>query len=89
MISLAIILEGDGALGDVRERVVEGDFTKIMALDSGMASGKPSVGVVIELPDGRVVLGQTSMSLLLGAADAFRARFGDPRADGEAKAGAQ
>jgi hypothetical protein len=84
---LSIILDGDGALKEERDRVVEGEFTRVLTLDSGMASGKPSVGVVVELPDGTVALGQTSLGLFLMAADAFKAKHGDPRLDEETKGG--
>ena len=87
MTSLAIILDGAGALKG--ERVVVGEFTRVLTLDSGMASGKPSVGVVVELPDGSVVLGQTSLGLFLAAADAFKARHGDPRLDETTAGGKQ
>jgi len=86
MPGLKIILEGEGSLQGLREHIVEGVVTHVIALGDGMASGKPSVGIVIQMPDGRAVFGQTSMVLFLSAADAFRARHGDPRKDEEAKA---
>jgi hypothetical protein len=85
MTGLKILLEGDGALFHVRDRVVEGEMTTILLLDGGMGSGRPSIGVVIELPDGKVVLGQTSLSLLLIAAELFKAKHGDPRLDDATK----
>jgi hypothetical protein len=42
-------------------------------------SGKPSVALGFELPDGRWVLAETSLALFLTAAEALRARYGDPR----------
>lgn len=46
------------------------------ALEAGMASGKASVSLCFELPDGRVVLVETSLALLEGAARALAARYG-------------
>ncbi len=73
-------LEGDAAfsdLADKTERVIHltGSFT-IAALEAGMTSGRPSLALRIDLPDGRVVIQETSVRLFLSAADAIRARFG-------------
>lgn len=48
-------------------------------LSAGMKSGDPAVLLVFPLPDGRVVLAETSLRLFLTAADAFKAKHGDPR----------
>lgn len=52
---------------------------EVGALPGGMASGAPSVAFCFSLPDGRVVLAETSLALFLGAGDALKARYGDPR----------
>lgn len=52
---------------------------EIGALTGGMASGAPSVAFCFELPDGQVVIAETSMALFLTAGDALKARYGDPR----------
>ena len=52
---------------------------QIGGLERGMASGKPSLALVFVIPGGEVVLAETSLALFLTAADAFKARFGDPR----------
>lgn len=51
----------------------------IGGLAGGMASGKPSVGIHFTLPNGEGVVFETSLALFLAAADALKARFGDPR----------
>lgn len=85
MIGLDIDLQGDGAFRAEFERmgnpihVKDGVPIKITALDGGMVGGRPSVAISITLPDGRWVLAETSLRLFLTAADALRARFGDPR----------
>lgn len=57
---------------------VDGEI-EIGGLDGGMSSGKPSVAFCFGLPSGEVVLAETSMALFLTAADALKARYGDPR----------
>jgi hypothetical protein len=49
-------------------------------LAGGMRSGQPSVMLRLNLPDGSVALGETSLGLFLQAADALRCVYGDPRA---------
>lgn len=51
----------------------------VAVLEGGMASGAPSVALRVDLPDGKVVVAETSLKLFLAAADALKARFGDPR----------
>ena len=51
----------------------------IGALPAGMSSGLPSVGICIDLPNGEYVFAETSLKLFLNAADALKARYGDPR----------
>ena len=82
MPSLRIILDGDGAWPDLTQKandglLLQGKWTGIAALPGGMASGRPSVSIRIDLPDGRVVWTETSMRLFLSAARAFTARYGD------------
>jgi hypothetical protein len=89
MPELHIILDGSGQipqLADGRPVIKVDDFT-IAALPHGMSTGRPSVAVVIDLPDGAHVFAQTSLRLLLSAADAFKARYGDPRQDDPAGPG--
>jgi hypothetical protein len=80
MIGLHIILDGEGAWKDLFDKQVrEATDIHIAALPNGMASGKPSVAFRLDLSDGSVAIGQTSLALLLTAADALRLRYGDPR----------
>ena len=54
---------------------------KITALKGGMTSGLPSVAMCFDLPDGRVVLAETSLRLFRTAAAAlegWRVREGQP-----------
>jgi hypothetical protein len=74
---MRIILEGDNAFDEYRDVItVDTEVAAVAGLSGGMASGKPSVGFLIPLPDGKYAVAQTSMELFLGAARAFAARFG-------------
>jgi hypothetical protein len=55
-----------------------GELRGVAALPRGTVSGKPTVTFRVDLPDGTVVLAETTLSLFLSAADAFKARHGDP-----------
>ena len=79
---LDIILEGDGAFKDVDPKKLAHttEPIRIAALEGGMESGKPSLVIGCFLPNnGGCVIAETSLALFLSAADAFKARFGDPR----------
>lgn len=84
MIALDIKLGGDGAWPELAEKdargllihLAEGSTLGVAALAGGMSSGRPSVAFKFDLPDGRVVLAETSLRLFLAAADALRARYG-------------
>lgn len=78
MIHMGIILDGDGAWPDLGEKTVhKTTVDSVTALAAGMVSGNTSVAVRVNLPDGSVVIAETSLRLFLGAAAAFRARYGD------------
>lgn len=80
--SMTIKLDGDNAWPDLfnqRQRLIHignGSHIEVAALAGGMTSGRPSVMFRIDLPDGRVVLAETSMRNFLMAARAFEARYG-------------
>lgn len=87
MIAIELKLDGDGAWPDFEyiietDRLIEANALKIAALGGGMKSGNPSVSIRLDLPGGGVALAQTSLALFLMAADALKARYGDPRMDG-------
>ncbi len=85
MVPLHIVLDGDDILAGQQDKlkkpctVMEADELTITSLVAGMTSGKPSVTLILGFPDGSVRLVQTSLRLFLTAADAFKARHGDPR----------
>lgn len=84
MIGLSLQLDGDAAYPDLLDRAADvihlaNDAPPIgvTALPGGMTSGRTSVMLRIDLPDGRVVLAETSLRLFLLTADMLRARYGD------------
>lgn len=72
-----IKLDGEGLLAGMdRENIVHvTDPITITTLAGGMASGKPSVVIIIDLPDGRKVLAETSAELFIAAVQAIKGRY--------------
>lgn len=85
MPALNIILDGTGAWPDLAEKQARGLFIHtqgdmaVAALPGGCESGAPSVSIRIDLPNGQSIMAETTLALWLTAADAFRAKYGDPR----------
>lgn len=84
MPELSINLDGDAAWPDLRSKpqnkiihLAAGKTIQVAALEGGMASGKPSVCFRIDLPDGRVVLAETSARLFVMAAAAIVGKWPD------------
>lgn len=86
MLAIDLKLDGDGAYADLDEKMGTGQLIHlgngarpigITALKDGMASGRPSVMLRLDLPDGRAVLAETSLRLFLAVADVLRAEYGD------------
>ncbi len=83
MPALSIFLDGPEAFTPIPSGATVHHVTKAMEvalLEGGMASGKPSVMLRLELPDGSVVIAETSLALFMMAADAFEARHPRPEA---------
>jgi hypothetical protein len=79
MTMIHLLLEGDGAFRDLQgkeDQVIHltAPFT-VAALDRGTTGGNPSVMIRIDLPDGRVVLQETTAKLWFTVARALRGRF--------------
>lgn len=91
---LNIKLDGDQCWPDLaakRERgeLIQTETISVALLPGGMSSGKASVAIRIELPDGRTVIAQTSLELFDSAARAFRGRLeylAEQRGKGEGQA---
>lgn len=82
MVELEIIVGGDGCWPDLIEKLERGQLIhvttgmQVASLEKGMTSGKPSVSIRIDLPDGRTIVSETSLNLFLKAAEIFKARYG-------------
>lgn len=82
MPAITVIVEGDGAWTDLNEKEVINMMgnnvppIQIAALPGGMASGKTSVTLRLDLPDGKVLMTETSFALLKAAVRAIEARYG-------------
>jgi hypothetical protein len=50
-------------------------LVQLAMLREGTVGNRPSVTIRLDLPDGRVVLAQTSLRLFLAAAEVFRAAW--------------
>lgn len=71
--------QGDGAWPDIAQKVERGEVIHLVGeglqlalLPGGMSSGAASVMLRIDLPDGRVVIAETSMALLETAVRTFQ-----------------
>ncbi len=85
MPALTIILDGDGAFPDLIDRwddVIhlgnDAPPITITGLVGGMTSGRPSLMLRLDLPNGKVVIAETSWALFHAAHMAFAAKFGVP-----------
>jgi hypothetical protein len=79
VVTLKIDIDGTGAWDDLASRdVVPGTWTRLAALPGGMTSGALSIAILVELPDGRAVLAETSWRLLHAAVTALAACYGVP-----------
>ena len=81
-----IVPAGDGCWPDLREKRERGLLLDAMGenasitfagLSGGMESGRASVSIRIDLPDGRVVVTETSLRLFKAAAVALAAKYPD------------
>lgn len=79
---IKVNLEGDGCWKDLKSKINTEDVVwmrdgviQIAALSKGMRSGKPSLSIRFDLPDGKIVISETSMQLFLNAAELLRQRY--------------
>jgi hypothetical protein len=79
MLAMKITLDGDRAWPELRMRRVihvgnDAPPIGVVLFDGGLASGRPSVALRIDLPDGSTVIAETTASLFCKAARAIEAR---------------
>lgn len=76
-----VYLNGDNCWSDLsaqREKIIhvnDNGAISLAGLSQGTEAGKPSVALRINLPDGRVVIVETTLALLLTATDVLRTRY--------------
>lgn len=80
MIALVINLSGDKAWPDLDPAKIihlanDAPPMHVAVLDMGMDSGRPSVALRIDLPDGKTVVAETSARLFVSAALAIKAKY--------------
>ena len=76
---IKLLLDGDGAFKDLVGREANvihltSPFT-VAVLDGGMESGAPSLAIRLDLPDGRVVVQETSLGAWLMVTAGLRGEF--------------
>lgn len=82
MISMILKLDGDGVWPELRDKRVihlanDAPAIQVCTLEGGLASGRPSVAIRIDLPDGRTVIAETTARLFVSAGRAIAARYPD------------
>ena len=83
MPALSIKLQGDGCWPDLEGKDLltlsgpDAPSIQLALLPGGMDSGKPSISIRIDLPDGRVLLTETSARLFCTAANMVMAKYPD------------
>lgn len=80
MPAMILKLDGDNAWPDLRDRDFhhlgrDAKAIEVAVLAAGMVSGKPSVALRFELPNGEIVVAETSAVLFVSAARAIAAKF--------------
>lgn len=80
MTELIIVPDLEGYWKGSPPKVLEATAPVVIGgLEGGMATGNPSVGIIVEIEPGLAVFAQTSLKLFLAAADVLKAKYGDPR----------
>jgi len=76
---LKVVLDGDGALKDAKDKQIihlgNNASITVTGLERGMASGKASAAFIFEIEEDKIVIAETSLSLLVTAVNALKARY--------------
>lgn len=57
------------------DKIVQSNDLRLVVIDKGMKGGQPSVALRVDLPDGRVVISETSARLFCTSARMIMARY--------------
>lgn len=87
MLGMSIILDGDEAWPDLRNKKFHhvGNGAKpiqVATLTGGLQSGRPSVAIRIDLDDGQIIVAETTARLFCSAAKAIMVKYPDLFVDG-------
>lgn len=82
MIGMIINLNGDNAWPDIQDKEIihlsnDAPPIQVATLEGGLASGRPSIAIRIDLPDGKVVVVETTARLFCSAGRAIQAKYPD------------
>jgi hypothetical protein len=82
MIGMTISLSGDNAWPDLQDKDIihlanGAPPIQIAVLEGGLTSGRPSVAIRIDLPDGQTLVAETTARLFCTAARAIQAKYPD------------
>lgn len=82
MIAMNIKLDGENAWPELKDKDIihlanDAPPISVAMLDGGLASGRPSIAIRIDLPDGRTVVAETTARLFCTAARAIMGRYPD------------
>lgn len=77
-LSVILDLEQSGFRDEEYGVIEHGAEMVIGGMPRGTASGKPTVMIGLEIPQGFLVA-ETTLALFLTAADSLKAKYGDPR----------
>lgn len=79
MPAIRLLLDGDGAFSDLQGKedsvIYLVEMFTVATLTKGMTSGRPSLAIRIDLPDGRVVIQATSLGAWIMTTAALRGKF--------------
>jgi len=79
MSAIRVILEGDNAWPDLADRAVihlRDEGWEIACLPRGTVQGNPSLAIRLPLPEGKVLIAETTVRAFLFAADLVKAKYG-------------
>jgi hypothetical protein len=78
MLMMHVHLDATGMLDgvDVSKIIRVREGVEIGCLPRGMASGKASVEIICPLPDGKILLLETSLAVLQATVNVFTAKYG-------------
>ncbi|MGH6967771.1 MAG: hypothetical protein ACREEN_01525 [Stellaceae bacterium] len=80
MIQMNVILNGDNCWPDLKDKKIihlanDAPPMQVALLDGGLQSGRPSVALRVDLPDGQVLVAETTARLFCAAARAIMAKY--------------